>query len=123
MDKKKMQSKIHSTGKAKKISMAFKKKLLVNAFTDDEDENSQDEFFVHVKKVYNSFTSRKKKLQLLTLMPDSWSVRKIMQEFSVPNYLVRQATTLSKKKSALSGPDLKPGKSLPHHTIDIVKGF
>ena len=74
---------------------------------------SQDEFFIHVKKVYNSFTSRKKKLQLLMLMPDSWSVRKIMQEFLVPNFLVRQAKTLSKKKGVLSGPDLKSGKSLP----------
>ena len=46
-----------------------------------------------------------------------------MQEFSAPNYLVRQVKTLSKKKGALSGPDLKLGKSLPNHTVDIVKGF
>lgn len=97
VDKKRIQSKIYSTEKANRISVAVKRKLLVNACSDDENDDSQDEFFTHVKKVYNSFTSRKKKLQLLTLMPDSWSVRKVMQEFSAPNYLVRQAKTLLKK--------------------------
>ena len=57
-----MQTKIYSTGKAKKISVAVKRKLLMNACSDDENDDSQDEFFMHVKKVYNSFTSRKKKL-------------------------------------------------------------
>ena len=46
VDKKKMQSKIYSTGKAKKISMAVKRKLLVNVCSDDENDDSQDEFFM-----------------------------------------------------------------------------
>ena len=75
--------------------MAVKRKLLVNECSNDENDDLQDEFFTHVKKV---FTSRKKKLQMLTLKPNSWSVRKIMQEFSAPNYLVQQAKTLTKKR-------------------------
>ena len=75
--------------------MAVKRKLLVNECSNDENDDLQDEFFMHVKKV---FTSRKKKLQMLTLKPNNWSVRKIMQEFSASNYLVRQAKTLSKKR-------------------------
>ena len=60
---------------------------------------------------------------MLTLIPDSWSVKKIMQEFLAPNCLFQQAKTLSKKKVPCLGPDLKPGKSLPNHIVDFVKGF
>lgn len=55
-------------------------------------------------------SSRKEKIQLLTLVPDSWSKQKTQKIFGVSEYLVRRARLLKKEKGILSDPDRKLGQ-------------
>lgn len=66
---------------------------------------------------------RSKQIQILTLAPPSWSKEKIMAEFNVSEYLVRQARKLKKEKGILSIPDPRKGKLLSEETIKLVRDF
>ena len=72
----------------------------------------------------NSVTTyRSEKIQILTVLPNSWSLCKIMQEFGVSNYMARCAKNLVAEKGILSTPNLKHGRCLPAATEDLVKAF
>lgn len=60
---------------------------------------------------------------ILTCLPQTWSIRKVMREFNAPNYLVRQAAKIRKEKGFLEGPNPKRGKSLATETVEIVHSF
>ena len=62
-------------------------------------------------------------LQILTVLPKSWSVKKIQQEFGVSTYMAQKSKKLVKEKGVLSLPDQKPGPSLLPETVDIVHAF
>jgi hypothetical protein len=53
--------------------------------------------------------------------PNSWSIRKIQQEFKVSSYMVWTAKKLVAEKIIFSSPNLKPGKMLPLVTAEMVK--
>ena len=68
--------------------------------------------------------SRQKKLQILTMAPNSWTVEKTASEFGVPLYMVKQARSLKKMHGIL--PDLsaaKKGKVVAQDTVDKVVSF
>ena len=69
----------------------MKQKLFTNIqeSSDDEDEVLNDSVLDNLKNNFGKCT-RNKQLMILTCLPQSWSVRKIMQEFNAPNYMVRQ---------------------------------
>ena len=60
---------------------------------------------------------------MLTVLPKSWSVRKIQQEYGVSEYLARQSKKLVEEKGILSLPDPLRGPSLPSETVDTVCMF
>lgn len=60
---------------------------------------------------------------ILTTLPETWSVRRMMREFNAPNYLVRQAIKIRKEKGFMEGPNPKPGKCLQTETVEIVQSF
>ena len=62
-------------------------------------------------------------MQILTVLPQSWSVKKIEKEFGVYNYMARKSKELVKEKGILSTPNPKPGSSLPQETTDLVIQF
>jgi hypothetical protein len=43
-------------------------------------------------------SSRRHKIQILTLVPDSWSKHKVQETFGVSEYMVRRARQLRKRK-------------------------
>ena len=59
-------------------------------------------------------------MHILTVLPQSWSVKKIEKEFDVSNYMARKSI---KGKGILSTPNPKPGSSLPQETTDLVTQF
>ena len=61
------------------------------------------------------------KLQLLTLIPDTWSVEKAAQHFGVNNYQVKKARKL--KKRILSRPEKKKSRALSEETKQLVINF
>ena len=57
---------------------------------------------------------------MLTVLPKSWSVKKIQQEFGVSEYLVRQSKKLVEERGILSLPPPLRGPSLPSEIVDTV---
>lgn len=126
VDRKKAKYRKYSNKKMKNITSTVKRKLLSNAKSSDEDQNNSDsknEILNHLKKQYKNCESRGKKIMLLTLLPENWSIRKIMKEFEAPNYQVRQAKKLLQQKGILSTTNQRPGKNLPKETSNKVIEF
>jgi hypothetical protein len=61
---------------------------------------------------------------VLTILPKSWSIRKIQEVFpSASNYMIRRAKQLVMNQGIMSSPYLKPGKTLNKVTVEVVKSF
>ncbi|KAL5493367.1 hypothetical protein EMCRGX_G014541 [Ephydatia muelleri] len=119
LSKRQMQRKGSSYGqkKIRKIVAALSEKLGVS------DGDAESEIIVQLKEKFKATTNRSEKIQILTVLPNSWSLFKIMQEFGVSNYMARCAKKLVAEKGILSTPDLKHGRCLPAVTENLVKAF
>ena len=62
-------------------------------------------------------------MQILTILPQSWSVRRIQSEFGTSNYMARKAKNLVREKGVLATPNPKLGHPLAPKTTDLVRGF
>ena len=51
-----------------------------------------------------STAEQSEKIQSLTVLPKSWSIRKIQLEFGTSNFMARKAKELVRKKGILSSP-------------------
>ena len=67
--------------------------------------------------------SNTEKLQILTLVPDSWSRKHCSEYFGVSEYLIRSARELKQRKGILAQSSQKKGKSMAQETIDRVHAF
>ena len=81
------------------------------------------EMIEQLKSKFQTISSINEQLQLLTILPQSWSIKKIQQEFRVSNYLARKSKVLVQEKGILALPDRKHGPSLPQETIETVRQF
>ena len=97
-----------------------------SASTDSEDRSpskndKKSELFYFIKEQLDSDdVPQKTKLQLLTLMPPTWSVASIMNTFpKVTETMTRQSKILFKEKGILSTPDIKKGKFTAHNFINL----
>ena len=106
--------------KLKKISMAMKKQLLPGRDSSDSDES---EMLTQLKDKFRATTDKSEKVMVLTVLPRSWTLRKVQEEFGASNYMVRKAKALVKEKGILSTPNPKPGHVLPAETTDLVRNF
>jgi len=78
---------------------------------------------LELKDKFEETTVRSEKVQVLTVLPKSWSIRRIEEEFGASNYMVRKAKDLVKRKGILSSPNPKPGHVLATETADHVRSF
>lgn len=88
-------------------------------------ETVQDELemITQLKNKFSETTSRSEKLIILSVLPRSWSRRKIQTEFGVSDYMARAVKKLVYEKGILSSPNPKPGKSLDSTTVQHVLDF
>lgn len=122
IDKSKIQhsSAEYSKQKIERISTAVKKEVTSNAMLYDEDDG---EMLAQLKEKFHSSTEKSEKVQILTVLPRSWSIRRIQSEFGASNYMVRKAKHLVKVKGIMSTPNPKSGNPLPSHVADLVAEF
>lgn len=121
----------YGTEKVEQMTGTLRKRLRMDKSDDVQQENvvkeqKQSKYFQEImKQLKEKFEKSKRyeKLQLLTVVPQSWSIRQTQQEFDAPNYMVRKAKELFNKKGILSTPNPKPGKPLIQSTVDLVKEF
>ena len=88
----KARGKNYSRHKVKKITEAMKRTVITGEATDDGSEMIQQ-----LKEKFQSTTQRSEQLQILTVLPKSWSLKKIQQEFGVSNYMARKSKELVKE--------------------------
>ena len=62
-------------------------------------------------------------MQILALVPDSWSQKYCSEYFGVSEYLIRSARELKQRKGILAQPSQKKGKAMAQETIDLVCTF
>ena len=85
--------------------------------------NDGEEIVQQLKEKFNS-TKRSERLRILTILPKSWSRRKIAKVFGVSRYLARRAKMLVAEKGVLSSPNPKLGSlTLSAQTEEEVKNF
>ena len=67
--------------------------------------------------------SNTEKLQILTLVSDSWSQNYCSEYFGVSEYLIWSARELKQRKGILAQPSQKKGKAIAQEIIDLVHAF
>lgn len=75
------------------------------------EETSSAEIIIQLKDKYH-VANRSEQIQILTILPQSWSIREIQAEFGASKFAARQAKALVREKGILS-PNPKLGHSLP----------
>ena len=70
-----------------------------------------------------NISSKPEQVQILTITPEGWSIRRTCQEFEVSEHLVRKARKLQCEKGILAKPDAKKGHQIPQNVKDKVLEF
>ena len=63
-------------------------------------------------------STQKENIFILTLAPQSWSIKKTMEKFNVNTYIAKAARMLKKESGILSISARKMGRILPSSVID-----
>lgn len=83
-----------------------------------------DEFILQLKIKFNKAETKNEKYQILTLLPKSWSARKIEAEFGCTFHMANSSKKLQQVKGVLSFPDPKlPSNILSLETKAIAENF
>ena len=85
-------------------------------------EKDMAEIIDQLKVKFNEEQDQSFKVQILTILPSSWSRKKISEEFETTEYMAGVAKKLSEKE-ILSCPNPKPGKTLRASAFDVVTKF
>ena len=99
------------------------KNLMIRSDAGHTENNDGREMIKQLKDKFEVTTDRATQMQILTVLPQSWSAQKIQDEFSVTNYMARKSKELVKEKGVLSIPNPKPGPSLSPETTDLIIRF
>lgn len=89
----------------------------------DNNLGDEDEIVEQLRQKFKLSTSRGEQVQILTVLPQSWTLKQIQDTFRTSDYMARKSKQLVKEKGILSTPNPKPGHSLPLKTVDLIKGF
>ena len=81
------------------------------------------EMILQLKEKFRVTTKRSEQVQILTVLPKSWTKKRIQAEFGVSDYMARKSKQLVREKGILSTPDPKPGPCLPTNTVQLVTDF
>ena len=81
------------------------------------------DYLMNLIKEKINISSHQEKLQLLTLVPKTWEIRKVCEYFGVNPYTVKQARELSSLNGILTKPSPKRGKTIADEVVDPVKQF
>ena len=75
------------------------------------------------EKLNEKSLANSRKIQILTLAPESWSRASVAKFFNVSEYMVREARMLAKEKGILGSQKAKEGKGISMVIEESVKLF
>ena len=87
------------------------KKLNESSLNDCTNCKDLERLIVLIKEKLE-ISSPRDQIKILTLTPESWSIKKTVQDFGVTEYKVKCARELKKERGILTEPKLKVGKAL-----------
>ena len=87
---------------------------------DAEKATSYDRLLNLLKEKVDKASTSSKKVKLLTIAPDYWSIRAVQYFFNVAEYAVRKARAYHSEKGILSAPPEKEGRKLDENIKFIV---
>ena len=76
-----------------------------------------------LKEKFQSTSERSIRVQILTILPQSWLIQKIETEFGMSNFMARTAKKLVREKGILSTPNPKPSNSITQTKVHLVVSF
>lgn len=92
-----------------------------------DDAAGASDFKVVFENLKKSFSTLKEndplRLRILTIVPETWSIRKTAKEFDTTQHYVRRARELLANGGLFAEVPMKSGKLLPHSTIEAVTAF
>ncbi|XP_060780327.1 uncharacterized protein LOC132888272 [Neoarius graeffei] len=120
--------------KAKDINTAAKSKIAevldipTEELTSSQDEGGCDrckdlDRLVTLLKEKCATATYQEKIKIVTLAPESWTIQRTVEEFSVTEHLVKKARELKKNKGILADPDSKAGRKLDEAVKARVTAF
>lgn len=74
-------------------------------------------------KVKSASSTMAEKYLALSVLPSSWSLNKVKNEFHVSKNLAQTVKAVVAEHGILTPPPSKPGKSLPKDTVALVEQF
>lgn len=87
-------------------------------------EEQLEELLQGLNEKFNSLPdSDPLRLNILTVAPEYWSIRKIALEFGTSYRMAKKAKDLRQSAGVLASPTAKAGKTLPAETVEKVKEF
>ena len=78
---------------------------------------------MQLKVKFQATTKRSEQLQIRTILPQSWTRKRIRAEFGVSDYMAQKSKQLVQEKGILSSLDPMAGYSLPSETVKLVTDF
>lgn len=121
--KKKLHQKRYRDAKFRKISDSIQDKIFHGSAQSTSHMCPQSEIIEQLKEKFKTLTKNSEKIQLLTILPKSWAIHKIEEEFLVTNYIARKVKHLVETKGVMSTPNPKLGSPISPVTSSLVKSF
>ena len=122
--KRRFHSEHYSGKKLRKVASTIQKKLeMISGEVAHITADDDSQMLRQLKDKFAVTNLRSAKLTILTVLPQSWTVQKIQEQFAVTQYMARQAKTLVDDKGILSTPNCRAGKSMARDVVDAVKTF
>ena len=109
--------------KMDRLTEAMKGMILEDSPDISPKMSDENEIILQLKEKFSVTTNRSEQIQILTILPKSWSRRRIQDEFGVTEYMARKSKEVVRDKGVLSTPDPKAGSSLPADTVKLVTDF
>ena len=98
----------------KRVGTAIKRKLETMEIEVGSTSSSDETLHASTKK--------SSKIQILTILPKSWTRKTIVEKFGATDYMVRRAKELAREKGILATPNPKTsGRTLSDQTVELVK--
>ena len=81
------------------------------------------ELLEQLKKKFHECSNKTEKLQVLTILAQSWTIQRIEEEVGTTYHMARLSKQLVSFKGILTTPNPRPGKTLCIRTVQLVTSF
>ena len=128
-----LEQKSYGVQKLNQMTKTVKKRMEIVAGKEISDSQSKKQIGADVdgleiinqlkEKFKKENINRSEKIKILTVLPKSWSIRKIASEFNTTRHTASIAKKIVEEKGVLSDPNPRDGKRIKQDTVDAIKAF